>query len=222
MGNTNFWGGFEKRGSFTAIGSMAGMTVGTAIANNQNKKVLEEFRGAKGKDAKTLFNAMKSDLPKGTILITRSDLHKLIDKEKDMGKAQVLQALRNNLELGNAMALHPDMVSGLMKRFLPESIRDRKIIFSSDKVHPSIMAHEAGHIVDFDEKHGPFKNFYRKYLRGTLAIEQAAWEKAPGKNHDEIKEKAISTYKKARNYPIIGALAGGVLGAAGDLALHRG
>lgn len=222
MASTEFWAGFKKQGSLAVIGASAGMGIGGVLANRENQKVLDEFRGTKGKDAKTLFEGMRKELPKGTVLITRSDLHKLIDKEKSSNKAQILQGLRNGLELGNAMALHPDMISRFMKGFIPDSIKDKKIIFSSDKVHPSIFAHEAGHIIDFDEKRGPFKKFYKDYIRGTLAMEQAAWEKAPGKNHDEIKEKAISTYKRARNYPIIGALAGGIMGIAGDVALRKG
>lgn len=218
-----FWSGFYKKAASgdsirhgTVIGTGLGYGLGALLAGHQNKKVFEKWRQEPGrKDAKTQFEKIKDLSPK-VQLITESDLNRMIKKEKDLKTVSAYQGLRNALEHGNAMALHPEMVPKLLKWMLPEKLRDKKVIFAADKVHPSTLAHEMGHIIDFDEvgKSGFLKKFYKKNLRSTMKTEVAAWEKAPGEKHDQAREEALSTYRRGLRYPVIGAIGGGLIGAA--------
>ena len=156
--------------------------------------------------------------------MTESDLNKEIKKEKDLGNAAILQSLRDSLEHSNAAALHPEMIPGFAKKHLPAALRDKKIVFSADRVNPSTLAHEVGHILDFDEiAKKPFLNkFMSKYFRSNISAEESAWKNAPGKINEKTKEEALGTYRRARNYPLIGMLVGGALGAAVDYAVLKG
>jgi hypothetical protein len=210
----------------TGLGLLLGTMLGGITAMKKNKEMLDGWRGEKGnrKDAKKLFATMKSVAP-GTVLMTRTDLQKAIDKEKTIDKIQVLQSLRDGLEYGNALALHPAMVPLFMKKHLPSLLHDKRMIFSADKVDPSVIAHEIGHIVDFDEliKKPFWKRFYEKHLRSSLAAEEAAWNKAPGKIDEKKKTEALDSYRRARNFPLIGAVAGGIVDVAtiALMAKHR-
>lgn len=214
-----FFVGFNKRAaSASLIGTTLGGAIGSILANKKNTETMESFlTNPKKVDAREAFDKIKN-YSKGTKLVTRSELNTLIDKQKTISDVSVLQAFRDALEHGNAMALHPEMARGL-EHHLPKEFRNKKVIFSADKVHPTVLAHEVGHIIDFEELKNSsfFKRLFKKHLRSTVGEEEAAWGRAPGEIDETIKEDALNTYKRARNWPILGILAGGLAGAGIDL-----
>lgn len=225
MENTNFWNGFNKQAD-PIVGATIGATIGAILAAKKNMKWVEEHMLGKQKgnvDSKKMFNEIKSHLPKDTVLMTNSDLHKKVKSAKDYKTMQFYQHMRQATE-GNAAALPKRITSSaLIKRQIPEEFHNKNIIIADDKVHPAVLAHEAGHIIDFNEVDNlPFlKRVFKKAFHGTVSKEEAAWDKAPQKDgikgFEEKREGALDTYKRGRNYPIIG----GALGAGlGGLAMY--
>lgn len=221
------------------VSAAIGSVVGSAIAVKKNKefvekKVLQE-KGKKKVDAKDFFQKIKKSLPKDTVLLTNEELHAKVKKSKTIDELEFLQLLRSASE-GNAAAIPKHVTeSGVTKHLVPERFRGKNYIITDDKVNPAILAHEAGHIIDFDQvEKSPFlKKFFTKLFRGTVAIEAAAWDKAPKvdgmkeKDFKEMRDGALATYKRGRDYPIFGALGGaavplaigGILAGTGNLKL---
>lgn len=210
---------------FTFGGLAAGSTLGAFLASRKNRKVLEELSQFKSENAKKLFQKMKGALPKGTQHLTSSDLRELIEEESDAGKKDILSDWKETVDRGNAFAIHPQMSSAALHDRLPDAVAHKKTIITGDKVQPAVLAHEAGHIIDYEEiaKSPAFKRFV-KHLRSTVRLENAAWDKAPlttSPDTQAIRDNLVGTYERGRNYTIAGALAGTLLGAATDHALDN-
>lgn len=220
-------------------GAQAGLVLGTLLgsilASNKSKGWVEKelLQNKKGVvDSRAFFKKIQPSLPKGTILLTNSDLHKRVKDSKDIKTMQFFQTMRTATE-GNAAAIPKQMTSKwLLKKFvLPKEFHDKNIIIADDKVHPAIIAHEAGHIIDFDEtdRAGLFKKIWKKHVRGTVGMEEAAWDKAPGTEHINQKELstkregALGTYRRGRNWPLMGgAIGAGLGGFAGHVLSKHG
>lgn len=173
---------------------------------------------------------MKKHLPENTKLYTNKDLHKKVKGATKLDEMQFWQAMRGGTE-GNAAALPAQSTEGwlfeLSQKFpgpkVPDEIKGKNVIISDDKVHPAILAHEAGHIIDFDEEK---KGGWPKKLKNTFSLplreEYAAWEKAPRHGIDpaefeDYREGALGTYKRALIYPLVG----GGLGVGAGMLLDK-
>lgn len=196
------------------VGSLLGTVVGGYIAMKQIKAVMKAMREDPNKtDAKKLFEEHKKDFADVKIF-TVSDLNKIIKKIDDMDHRAVAQSLRDAAEHSNAMAVHPSMGGMLvnLEKLLPKEL-GTKFVVTEDKVNPSVLAHELGHIKDFDDV--AKANFLMRALKGfrtTGMVERAAWDKAPGKVDQDVKDRALSTYNKGFWYPLIGTIGGAVAG----------
>jgi len=228
-----FWAGFEKRaisrgtvaqaGVLAAHGALIGASAGSMFAVNKSKKILEGMMNEGGKtDAKKEFQKLKKYAP-GVKHLTTSDITKHIKTEKKLDKVQIWQGLRDTVEVDNAFALDTEVLPEFVQKQLPKQLQKTKVIATNDKVRPSTIAHEIGHMIDFAEiKKSPFlSRIYKKYLRSTVKSEEAAWEKAPGKGFEEDRDRALATYKMGRNFPLYGAMAGAVVAGAIPILLKK-
>lgn len=223
----SFWLGFEKNAGWRglllpAVLGLAGSYAGGYLAGKKSSELLEAVKNHQDKkDAKALFKVIGKSVP-DLHLFTASDLSKEIEKEKNPQHKKNLGYLRDALKAGNAFASYP--TETFFSNDLPPVLRGKKIVGTGDQTHPSQMAHEIGHIIDFDEaaKAPALKRFYRKFLRSQAAEEEAAWSKAPGEIDTKIRDEALRSYRRSRNYVLTGALAGGGLGAAINKVLNQG
>lgn len=213
-----FWKGFEKKavskntGLGIYFGSLAGVGLATAYIQHDVNKTLKGFKEHDGNvDARKSFAKIKHLSP-DTELVTESELRKKIKGEGGFLRKRQLESFADALSKGNAFAYHPEI--GGLHIMVPDFMRNKKIIMSADKVHPSVLAHEMGHVIDYDEigKKPAFKKFVSKYLRGTVGRETAAWDKAPGNGHEELKVPALRSYKNVAYGLPIAAGVGGILG----------
>lgn len=234
-----FWDGFEKQalsattekalvaGVFGMYGALFGGSLGAVVGNHKGAKsgvkFLDELRTSKEKvDAKDAFAKMKKLLPENTILLTRNDLHRLIDKEKSYGKRTILQSLRDITENGNAGAIHQSKIKGTSKKYLPDVLTKNHVILSDNKIVPSILLHEAGHIIDYEKETN--KDFLPKMwskMRSTYKQEIAAWDEAPGEVNKKMRENALSSYSPTYHGVRGGALAGATLGLVTGLKMMK-
>lgn len=219
----SFWYGFEKQAGFKDVvkgippgivmmyGSLLGAVGGSVIAVKAADKSLKKLQNSATADAKKEFNKLKSVLPKGSMILTPNDVNKLL-KHKDLESADktLLTFVRDQLKRGNALSSHPAM--GGFKN-LPGKYKNKPLIISSEKIDPSVMVHEAGHLIDFEQasKKPTLKRLYNRYIRTTISKEEAAWDKAPGKYDQKIKEEMLGTYIRGRNYSLGGLIGGGLL-----------
>lgn len=218
----NFWEGFEKKGNAKVrkgawIGMLAGGGLATVYAQHVANQAMDKFKNHKGAvDAREAFDKIKHLSP-GTELVTEKELRKHIKSMKGIWHKHTLSQYADLLSKGNAFASHPEL--GGINLLMPEILREKKIIMCGNRVHPSVLAHEMGHIVDYDEisRKPFFKKFLSKYIRGVVGREEDAWKKAPGKGHEELQGDALKTYKTSvYGLPLgmgVGALLGGLVGA---------
>lgn len=225
--NNYFWKGFEKRAidpdratAEAVAGGIIGMILtGTAASihyDTKSKKAIEEFKNLPNQhteDAEKVFKKLKKYCPEDTVLITPSILRK--SKYKD---DRIIKRLAKSLEVPEgAFAIHPEMggatsPGGVLFKQFP----DKKIVGSSDKTSKSIMAHEIGHLIDYDkiEKQKFLKKFYNKSLRNQVKKEEAAWDLAPeGPYEGPDKDLPLQTYKNHQKANRV-TLAGTSIGAA--------
>jgi len=224
----NFWTGFEKRagegllmGLTMGGGMIGGLGAGIAASKyygKQNAKLLRKIQRHKEKvDAKEFFKTIQHFSPNAK-LITIKELEQLIRDEDDKVRKEFLKGLRSVVTGGNAAAIHPYVIEReRLGHLVPDSIKAQPVILTAEKVNPSVIAHEMGHVIDYDIV--AQQNFLKKFLanrRSTLKVEHAAWEKAPGSGHDEVKETALQTYKNSKKVDILmnlGTIAGVAAGA---------
>lgn len=229
MESTKFWTGFEKCSvdSNQIAGAVAGALqlgvlgslVGVAMSMDDNKKDAEKLllHAKKHKDnvsAKKFFNEHKHLLPDNSIILTRSDLHKKVDKSMKLDEMEIWKALRSATE-GNAAAIMPSSMTDTLFKHTPE-LKGKYIVLSDDNIHPAVVAHEMGHVIDFASvaKKNLFGRF-ASHFRSGVAVEEAGWDNAPGdkSKYNEKKELALGTYKRTQKYTRIGGLAGLLIGA---------
>lgn len=223
----SFWDGFEKRASVedAAILGIGGALIGTTLGGiggailfpSKYKEFVAKLKNHGGVvDAKDAFKKIKHLSPE-TELYTYTDLKDLAKKEKDPTHKAVYTVLAKKLEDGNAGAIHPINITPFIKANTPKRLTETPVIICGDKVHPDVLAHEMGHIIDFDEvsKKGRVKKFLDLSLTTTVSREERAWDKAPGATN-EFREGAVGTYKtvaKRRNFSLAVAALGGIAGA---------
>jgi hypothetical protein len=220
----NFWNGFEKQAKVDGekvlgglLGALYGFGAGTILGElgsapfiDRNHKKFQEALKEKKKenvDAKKIFKKIKPALPDGSKHYTRSDLKKMKPKNPGAIEKHLYEHFDEQLGQGNAFAVNGEQNKNL--KHLPQFLKEKAIV-TGDKVHPSIMVHEAGHLIDFDEtdKKTFLKRVYDKHLRSTLKMENQAWDKAPGEYDDKIKDTALSTYEARHAGKVIGSLLG--------------
>ena len=218
--------GFEKIALHPIVipAAFVGSLAGSLIAGKKSSDVMQkELLESKNKiDTKKYFDASKQDLPKNTVLYTNKDLHKKVKDTKDIGEMRFWQMLRAATE-GNAAAM-PESESKpgpVRKRLLsalgikaPQELEGKNIVFADDKVPASVMAHELGHIIDFDEER---KGGLSKKLQNAFSLpyrsERAAWDKAPkhgikDEEFNRVRKNMLGTYYNGLIYPLVGAGAG--------------
>ena len=204
--------GFEKRAlSDQALlggvyGAMAGRVTGALMANPYNKRDTEKlFAKDPREDAKQVFKKIKPLLPKDTKLLTTSDIKKKLKTAKGMDKYKF------------------EVYKGVSETNAAANPETNEII-TPDKVNPSILAHEAGHLIDNDDiKKSPFWKRFAKKFRSQVSEEATAWDKAPDQEtiDQEVRDLALGTYKRHRNFANIGTAAGAIIGGVGGAALHK-
>jgi hypothetical protein len=233
MGGVSFWDGFHKAAGMSTktkrqllvgavyglVGAAAGDSVGAGLATSKNKKDLEDMlvytnaKNNKGSvSSKKFFNEHKHLLPKNTVLLTRNDLHKMVGTSESTKEMAVYQALRGLCE-GNAAAIPKSWTADHIFEPTPH-LKGKNVILSADDIHPAVIAHEMGHIIDFD-KNG------NGLFRGTLSKEENAWANAPGnqKDYEKTKELALGTYRRQAKYRRNGMIVGGLLAGLGGAHL---
>ena len=225
-----FTKGFEKIAvSLPLIAGISGAGIGAILGEKygyrlgKKKSEAESIPFFKDRsndvDAKSYFETIKHKLPKGTLLLTKSELEELSRKEgpyKRFYRAQV-RHLDNN-----AIAISKDERN---KHTLPPELKNKYAILSPDKVNEGILLHEAGHLVDFADtaKKSTLGKLYDKHLRSDISLESAAWDKAPLKNDaaEKAKKVGLGSYQKRLFYPLGYSLAGAALAGLGGYALTK-
>lgn len=227
---SGFRKGFEKTAvspEAISLGMRLGAVAGGLYALMKAKNFSEEtlINKEKHQDAKQIFNQIKPALPKNTILLTNKDLQGRVSAAKSIDDLHFWQSLRDATE-GNAAALPASATKGMLFELsqkipllpkVPKEIVQKNLILSPDTVHPDIFAHEAGHIIDFDEEdRGGFKARLKNTLSLPFRAERAAWDhaaktKIKTEELDKIRSKALGTYYGGALYPILGTLLGGGL-----------
>jgi hypothetical protein len=220
--------GFEKCAAgelmpqLAMAGAILGMGIGGLSADKKNRAFVEqELLNGKKQDARKVFGVLKKHLPEDTILYTTSDLHKKVHDAKTMDDMNFWQMLRS-LGEGNAAAIPKKETKN--NKQIPKELRNKNIIVSADKINPLIMAHEAGHVIDFNDietgkEKLPFFTHPDRY-------EHAAWDKAPDvkaskKDYERVRTGAVGTYQRARNYPLAGLAIGGLGGLGVGYGLDK-
>lgn len=199
------------------VGGLASRQAGKAYMNKRNNeeaKSMWSMAKEQHVDAKKLFNSIKKELPENTVLVTGSTLNALSKKEKDPIKKQVIEYLKHYTK-DNAASMDQRYTSAFRKH-IPKEFAGQNLIITADKVAPSVLLHEAGHVVDFEDirnKDFLSRSFIRAF-RPKYMSEVAAWDKAPGKIDDRIKDVALRSYRRGYYPEITGAL-----GAAAGLTL---
>lgn len=221
----SFWVGFEKEGKprgeqildaaiSAGLGGVIGASLGPLLAYPIIDKKVEDFHShleSKKKEmvsAKKVFKEIQADLPENSKHYTLSELKKMKIKKDALLEKAIHDGIVEELAKGNAFAAHGRKNERLS--YMPKYLREPSVL-TADKTLPSLILHEAGHLKDFDDTDnaGLIYKAYDRMFRTTLKKEKDAWKKAPGQYDDEIKEKALDTYR-ARHYA---ALGGGALGA---------
>lgn len=236
-----FTRGFRKQASlgsdFITAGIAAGVGIGGMYAAYKASQFVDKNmiqNKHEHVDARKLFHSMKEGLPKDTTLMTSTELHNKVKAARTADEMNFWQLMRAHSE-GNAAAIPADATKGFLFELgqkiplalkIPDEIKGRNVIISDDKVHPAILAHEVGHIIDFDiTEKGGIPTKLKNALSLPFRAERAAWDLAPKKGihparMEEIRKGALSTYYGSLGYPLLGG-ALGALGAGGAYLLAK-
>ena len=214
MEKTAFFNGFEKKADWSGralLGALVGGTAAAlpfAIAADRASKKFEE----KAEDEKNLVpfdkavKQYKKHVP-GVKFYSKSQLDQLASKEQKgfLADKDVATAASKVPVKGNAAFFRMPGIEG----------PSLESILLGDKVAPSAVAHEVGHVLSYRNMSKLPEEEQRKLIK-TIAQEEDAWRRAPGKIDEELKQRALDTYyagDRVGKAALVGSLLGGVAGA---------
>ena len=201
----------EKNAPELAIATLYGGTIGNVVgkveAAKANKKDGEEItkalRGRKNAvDTKKLTK--QSGIKNVNVITNAKDVKKHFKKE-DQRLGRILQQIATKGD--NAFAL--------------PNYKGKDYIFARKKTNKHVIGHELGHIKDFRQnKRGISDKWFSTLSGKTYKREVEAWNQSPvkmTKDGEKLKEKALRTYERNRDY----SRAGTAIGTAGVFTLLK-
>jgi len=194
----------------TAIGGALGLEAGRVAAHysaQENRDVLRKQMKKNQVKAKKWLNAA------GAKNVTHIGSHKEAMNQKHLPKALKSKRFWQNLK-DNAFHVQD-------RKSAKKGKRKSWIVTKGNRVNRDVLGHELGHHRDY-VKRGKFG--YSAVLGSKYKSEKRAWKESPiprTKQNRKLRDNALETYRKERDYTRGGLALGSVIGAVTSIAFKK-